>query len=83
MIERELLEILCCPETHQPLRPAPPEVIARLAAAIPGGSARTVAGEPVTAPVSSGLLREDGAVLYPTRDGIPILLVEEGIRVGL
>ena len=25
------------------------------------------------------LIREDGTVLYPVREGIPVLLVEEGI----
>ncbi len=73
----ELLEILRCPESLQRLRPAPREVLDRLGS----GPARDRAGNPVTVPLEGGLLREDGAVLYPIQGGIPILLVENGIPV--
>ena len=72
----EVLEILRCPESLQRLAPAPREVLDRLGS----GPARDRAGNPVTVPLEGGLLREDGAVLYPIRGGIPILLVENGIR---
>lgn len=64
----ELLDILCCPATHQPFRVAEKEVLARAAAK---------AGQPV----EEGLVREDGQVVYPIRHGIPLLLVESGITL--
>lgn len=61
-----LLDILCCPATHQPLYPADDKALATACAR----SGR---------PLSEGLLREDGQILYPVINGIPLLLVEEGI----
>ena len=31
--------------------------------------------------IAEGLLREDGRVLYPVDDGIPVMLIEESIEV--
>ncbi|HEY5704915.1 MAG TPA: hypothetical protein VIS96_05010 [Terrimicrobiaceae bacterium] len=33
----------------------------------------------VRAPLLAGLVREDGKVIYPISDGIPLLVPEEGI----
>ena len=38
-----------------------------------------VGGQTVTEAIESGLVREDGTILYPVREGIPVLLVEEGL----
>ncbi|MDP6762625.1 MAG: Trm112 family protein [Planctomycetota bacterium] len=81
MIAKKLLEILACPKTHQPLRMAEAEELEELNEAIAASKARTVAGEAVPDPIEAGLVREDGKLLYPIRDGIPVLLVDEGIRL--
>ena len=80
-IDQELLDILVCPESKQPVAMAGAEVLDRLNAAVAGGSAVTLGGEAVTEPVTEGLLREDGRILYPVRDGIPIMLIDESIDV--
>jgi uncharacterized protein YbaR (Trm112 family) len=36
-------------------------------------------GQHVTEPIEGGLVRADAAILYPILDGIPIMLVDEGI----
>lgn len=79
MIDAELLKQLCCPETRQGLRPAQPELLQRLNQRIAAGALQNRAGRPVSETLQEGLLREDGQVLYAVRDGIPVMLVDEGI----
>jgi len=40
-------------------------------------------GKVVSEILVEGLLRKDGKVLYPVRNSIPVMLVEEGITLGL
>lgn len=81
-LDQDLLDILVCPETHQPVAVAGSEVLARVNAAVDKGRAATRGGETVEEPVEEGLLREDGQVLYPVREGIPIMLVDESLDLS-
>lgn len=78
----ELLAILRCPETRQPLAVAEAAVIARLNAQLAAGTLRNAAGQGIAANLEAGLLREDGRALYPVRNGVPVLLVDEAIPLG-
>jgi uncharacterized protein YbaR (Trm112 family) len=80
VIDKDLLEILACPETHQPLREADEALVAKVNARIAAGL-DNVGGKRVEGEIDGGLVREDGAVLYPIRDDIPVLLIDEGIRL--
>ena len=80
MIHPELLEILCCPENRQPVRPAPEALVESLNRAIRDGRLKSAAGGELEA-LHGGLVREDGKFLYPIRNGIPIMLIEERIAV--
>lgn len=82
MIDPGLLSILCCPETHQALTEAEPRVVDELNRRIAGGALKNRAGKPVGEKLDGGLLRQDGRMLYPIRNRIPILLQEEGIPVA-
>ena len=81
MIAAELLALLVCPETHQDVALATPEVVTQLNEAIRQGQVRTVAGKEAQ-PIDGALLRADGAVAYPIRDGIPVMLVPEGLDLS-
>lgn len=69
MPSETLLALLRCPETMLKLSRAPAELIA-------GKVDR--AGQSIEA----ALLRADGKVLYPIRNGIPILLAEEAVSLA-
>ncbi len=79
MVDPELLEILVCPETHQPVRMADPELLRRLNEAIAAGSVTNRGGEAVSDAIEEGLIREDENVLYPVREDIPSMLIDEAI----
>ena len=81
-LDPALLDILVCPETRQPVAMAAGDLLSRLNAAIESGDTVNRAGDPVGEPVAEGLVREDGRILYPIRDGIPIMLIDESIEVG-
>jgi len=78
-VDKELLEILCCPETRQDLREAQGQELSDLNAAIARAQVKDVQGRPVKRALESALLRQDGKRAYPVRDGIPVLLVEEAL----
>ena len=79
MIDSELLEILCCPETKQPVTLVEGEAIDRINEKIATGSVNNRGGEAVKEKIDAGLLREDKKYLYPIRDDIPIMLEDEAI----
>jgi uncharacterized protein YbaR (Trm112 family) len=80
-VSKELLEILVCPETKQPVRLAGPDVLERLRREVEAGRLRNRGGQPVSQPIREGLVREDGKILYPIDDGIPVMLIEESIEL--
>ena len=81
-MDDNLLEIICCPETHQRLRHADAELVTDLNQRIEAGTLLDRVEEKVGQKIEGGLLREDGKILYPIRQNIPTLLIEQGIPLG-
>ena len=79
MLDASLVAILACPETHQPVHVADEARVTRLNAAIAAGTVRNRDGETVGETIQTGLIRDDGAYLYPVRDDIPVMLIGEAI----
>ena len=82
MLDAQLLDILVCPETKQSLVQADAETLDRVNAAISKGSLRSRDGSAVSGTLTEALVREDRSLLYPVRDDIPIMLVDESIELG-
>ena len=82
MIDKELLEILACPETKEPVQLADQALIDRINADIEQGQLKNRGGDLVEKKIDGGLVREDGAYLYPIDDGIPIMLIDEAIPLS-
>ena len=78
-IDKDLLAILCCPDTKQDVSLADEALVAKLNEAVSRGQLKNKASKPVTEPLDGGLIRNDRKMLYPIRDDIPVMLIEEGI----
>jgi uncharacterized protein YbaR (Trm112 family) len=81
MLNAELLALLVCPETHQDVALATPLEIAKINEAIRKGHVKTAGGAPIDQPVEAALIRADRLIAYPIRDGIPVMLVAEGLAL--
>ena len=80
-VDPELLAILRCPESLQPVRLADDSVIRRLQDQARQGSLQNLRGEEVAADFEALIVREDGKRAYLVRDGIPVMLIDEAVAL--
>ena len=78
-VDKDLLAILCCPETKQPVSLAGTDLLTKLNDAVRKGNLRNTGKQPVTDELDGGLVRSDLKIVYPIRENIPVMLIEEGI----
>ena len=81
-LSKDLLSILVCPESKQPLHLISKEQCDTINAAIAAGTMKTVTGTTVDSPIDSGLMREDESILYAIRNEIPVLLYDEALSLS-
>jgi uncharacterized protein YbaR (Trm112 family) len=79
VIDSDLLDILACPENKTPVKLADQPLIDAINSAIEKGEVQNRGEQKVEQPIDGGLVREDGAYLYPIQDDIPIMLIDEAI----
>lgn len=77
--KQDIFSILCCPETNQPLTIAKFEEVNYCNKIIEKRQISNQSNCLVREPLVQALVRNDGKVLYPFKNGIPILITEESI----
>ena len=82
MISNELLSILKCPVTGSPLQLAEDQLVSKVNSAIDEERARDRLEQKVQEQVEGGLTTDEQAWMYPIRDGIPTLVLEEAIDLN-
>lgn len=81
-MDRKLLDILVCPASRQPLGLLDKGALDALNRAIAGGGVRRIDGSAQADALHEALLTRDRRTVYRIDDGIPVLLVEEGIATA-
>ncbi len=81
-MDKKLLSILCCPVTHQGLALARPDMLGKVNMAIDAGRLSNREGSVLTEALEEALITDDGKVLYPVSEGIPVLLESESIALA-
>jgi uncharacterized protein YbaR (Trm112 family) len=78
-MDKKLLSILCCPVTHKGLSLARADLLSSVNAAIGDGKLANRDGTVLAEPLEEALVTDDGKLLYPVNDGIPVLLEGESV----
>ncbi len=81
-MDRKLLDLLVCPATRQPLALLDKPGLEALNHAIAAGSVKHADDTAQTEAIREALITRDRKILYRVDDGIPVLLIEEGIAVA-
>ena len=80
-MDKRLLSILCCPVTHKGLLVAKSDLMAKVNTAITAGSLENRDGQTLSGVLKEALVTDDGKILYPVNDGIPVLLEGESVTL--
>jgi uncharacterized protein YbaR (Trm112 family) len=80
-MDKRLLTILRCPITHKGLAIARRTTLKEVNEAISDGRLSNRDGRVLAEPLGEALVTDDGKVLYPVSDGIPVLLEGESINL--
>jgi uncharacterized protein YbaR (Trm112 family) len=80
-MDKRLLTILRCPVTHKGLSVARSATLHAVNQAIEAGELSNHDGRQLAEPLAEALVTDDGKVLYPVTNGIPVLLEGEAVNL--
>jgi len=80
-MDKKLLTILCCPVTHKGLALAAGDLLNSVNGAIAEGKLRNRDGNLLETALDEALVTDDGKLMYPVNDGIPVLLEGESVSL--
>ena len=80
-MDKRLLSILRCPVTHKGLSVARRDMLDKINGAIGEGQLTNRDGTRLEVELAEALVTDDGKLLYPVNDGIPVLLEGESVSL--
>ena len=80
-MDRKLLDIICCPVTRSSLELLPEHELGVLNELIGLRRIKNREDSVVEAPLAEALVTRSGKLIYPIRDGIPVLLEDQAMSL--